>query len=1191
MLIGYPEWWGDRPRGKSNSNGSTSRGRGRFGPGFNGGQPRPTYVNVVMTGPFPSSEHVNRVITDSDRDAVSGLTDEQWRGVVKLLNSGRSDNKSNAHETQSGTCSLFTSWILDTGASHHMTGNLELLSDMRSMSPVLIILADGNKRVAVSEGTVRLGSHLILKSVFYVKELESDLISVGQMMDENHCVVQLADHFLVIQDRTTRMVTGIGKRENGSFCFRGMENAAAVHTSVKAPFDLWHRRLGHASDKIVNLLPRELLSSGKEILENVCDTCMRAKQTRDTFPLSDNRSMDSFQLIHCDVWGPYRTPSYSGARYFLTIVDDYSRGVWVYLMTDKSETQKHLKDFIALVERQFDTEIKTVRSDNGTEFLCMREYFLHKGIAHETSCVGTPHQNGRVERKHRHILNIARALRFQSYLPIQFWGECILSAAYLINRTPSMLLQGKSPYEMLYKTAPKYSHLRVFGSLCYAHNQNHKGDKFAARSRRCVFVGYPHGQKGWRLFDLEEQKFFVSRDVIFQETEFPYSKMSCNEEDERVLVDCVGPPFIEEAIGPRTIIGRNIGEATVGPNVATGPIIPEINQESSSPSEFVSLSSLDPFLASSTVQTADLPLSSTTPAPIQLRRSSRQTQKPMKLKNFVTNTVSVESISPEASSSSLYPIEKYVDCHRFTSSHKAFLAAVTAGMEPTTYNEAMVDKAWREAMSAEIESLRVNQTFSIVNLPPGKRALGNKWVYKIKYRSDGAIERYKARLVVLGNCQKEGVDYDETFAPVAKMSTVRLFLGVAAARDWHVHQMDVHNAFLHGDLKEEVYMKLPQGFQCDDPSKVCRLHKSLYGLKQAPRCWFSKLSSALKQYGFTQSLSDYSLFSYNNDGVFVHVLVYVDDLIISGSCPDAVAQFKSYLESCFHMKDLGLLKYFLGIEVSRNAQGFYLSQRKYVLDIISEMGLLGARPSAFPLEQNHKLSLSTSPLLSDSSRYRRLVGRLIYLVVTRPELSYSVHTLAQFMQNPRQDHWNAAIRVVRYLKSNPGQGILLSSTSTLQINGWCDSDYAACPLTRRSLTGYFVQLGDTPISWKTKKQPTVSRSSAEAEYRAMAFLTQELMWLKRVLYDLGVSHVQAMRIFSDSKSAIALSVNPVQHERTKHVEVDCHFIRDAILDGIIATSFVPSHKQLADILTKALGEKEVRYFLRKLGILDVHAPP
>ncbi|XP_019085550.1 PREDICTED: uncharacterized protein LOC109126451 [Camelina sativa] len=242
------------------------------------------------------------------------------------------------------------------------------------------------------------------------------------------------------------------------------------------------------------------------------------------------------------------------------------------------------------------------------------------------------------------------------------------------------------------------------------------------------------------------------------------------------------------------------------------------------------------------------------------------------------------------------------------------------------------------------------------------------------------------------------------------MDTVRLFLGVAAARDWHVHQMDVHNVFLHGELTEEVYMKLPHGFHCDDPTKIIP---------------FSAIETM---------------------GHMVHVLIYVDDLIISG------------------------------IEVARNDQGFYLSQRKYVLDIISEMGLLGTKPSPFPMEQNHRLPLSKSPLLTNPERYRRLVGRLIYLAVTRPELSYSVHTLAQFMQCPRHDHWDAAVRVVQFLKSNPGQGILLSNISDLQLNGWCDSDYATCPLTRRSLTGYFVQLGDTPISWKTKKQPTVSRS-------------------------------------------------------------------------------------------------------------------
>jgi len=757
-----------------------------------------------------------------------------------------------------------------------------------------------------------------------------------------------------------------------------------------------------------------------------------------------------------------------------------------------------------------------------------------------------------------------------------------------------MLLQGKSPYELLHKKAPNYAHLRVFGSLCYAHNQNHKGDKFASRTKRCVFVGYPHGQKGWRLFDLDDQMFMISRDVIFKETEFPFAEVPRGEDDHdlgRMGQELNTTSLIPSLVPNGPTIVSSEGPATLSPTQAhaddslstlVGVSLDTTPEESQQPIESTVSLPMEPTLTP--VNSEPNP-----PEAEPLGRGHRRKQQPVTLKHFVTNTVTVEP-DVVADSSSLYPIEHYIDSSRFSSAHKAFLAAVTAGVEPTTYNRVVIEKVWCDAMSDEITSLQANETFSIVDLPPGKRAIGNKWIYKIKYRSDGTIERYKARLVVLGNRQQEGVDYDETFAHVAKMSTVRVFLGVAAARDWHVHQMDVHNAFLHGDLTEEVYMKLPQGFHSDDPTKVCRLHKSLYGLKQAPRCWFSKLSTALIQYGFTQSLSDYSLFSYNNNGTCVHVLIYVDDLIIPGSCSIAVERFKVYLESCFHMKDLGLLKYFLGIEVARNADGFYLSQRKYVLDIISEMGLLGARPSSFPMEQNHKLSLSKSVLLPNPKRYRRLVGRLIYLAVTRPELSYSVHTLAQFMQHPRQDHWDAAIRVVRFLKSTHGQGILLSSTSSLKLHGWCDSDWAACPLTRRSLTGYFVQLGDSPISWKTKKQPTVNWSSAEAEYRAMAFLTQELTWLKRLLHDLGISHPQPMTIFSDSRFAIALSANPVQHECTKHIEVDCHYIRDAILSGLIATSHVPSQQQLADIFTKALGARELRFFLGKLGIFDMHAP-
>ncbi|KAL1204160.1 Retrovirus-related Pol polyprotein from transposon RE2 [Cardamine amara subsp. amara] len=402
--------------------------------------------------------------------------------------------------------------------------------------------------------------------------------------------------------------------------------------------------------------------------------------------------------------------------------------------------------------------------------------------------------------------------------------------------------------------------------------------------------------------------------------------------------------------------------------------------------------------------------------------------------------------------------------------------------------------------------------------------------------------------------------------------------------------MDVHNAFLHGDLEEEVYMKMPPGFQSADPNKVCRLRKSLYGLKQAPRCWFAKLSTALVDYGFEQSLGDYSLFTYEKGTTRLHLLVYVDDLIIAGSSLKATKSFKLYLSTCFHMKDLGDLKYFIGIEVARNSTGIYLCQRKYALDILAETGLLESKPVNFPLEQNHKLAVSKSHLLADPAPYRCLLGRLIYLGVTRPDLAFSVHVLAQFMQKPRLDHWFAALRVVRYLKTDPGQGILLRSDKNFQLTGWCDSDWGSCPLTRRSVTGYFVQFGDSPVSWKTRKQKTVSRSSAEAEYRAIAMLVQELIWLKRMLLTLGVLHPQSMIVFCDSKSAIYIATNPVFHERTKHIELDLHFVRDEVLTRNILLRHVDSKSQLADVLTKAIGRDGFEIFRSKLGIRNLYAP-
>ena len=299
--------------------------------------------------------------------------------------------------------------------------------------------------------------------------------------------------------------------------------------------------------------------------------------------------------------------------------------------------------------------------------------------------------------------------------------------------------------------------------------------------------------------------------------------------------------------------------------------------------------------------------------------------------------------------------------------------------------------------------------------------------------------------------------------------------------------------------------------------------------------------------------------------------------------------FKSYLQQCFKLKDLGALKYFLGIEAARSSQGLFLSQQKYTLDILYECGMLGAKPTFFPMEQKTRLTTGSDAPISNPSQYRRLIGRLLYLTITRPDITYAMDILSQFIQDPRQGHWDAAIRVLRYLKSSPGRGILLPAKNTLQMSVYCDSALATCSMTRQSVTGYLVKLGNAPVSWKAKKQDTVSRSSAEAEYRAMANATSEVVWIRNLLVSLGVS-VPTTRLHCDSQAAIHIATHPVFHKRTKHIEVDCHFVPERILSRVIKPHYTPTTEQLADIFTKALGQRQFHYLLGKLGVADLHAP-
>lgn len=489
-------------------------------------------------------------------------------------------------------------------------------------------------------------------------------------------------------------------------------------------------------------------------------------------------------------------------------------------------------------------------------------------------------------------------------------------------------------------------------------------------------------------------------------------------------------------------------------------------------------------------------------------------------------------------------------------------------------------------MTEELQALTENKTWSVVKIPEGKKAVGSRWVYKVKFNSDGTIERYKARLVARGFTQTYGVDYKETFAPVAKMNTVRVLLSVAVNHAWPLYQMDVKNAFLHGDLEEEVYMKLPPGHpQSNDPDMVCKLHKSIYGLKQSPRAWYAKLSSVLEEVGFHISNADSSLFVRIGSAGKLVVLIYVDDLIVTGDNIEEINSLKQALQIKFALKDLGILKYFLGIEMATSHKGLFLNQQKYVLDLLQDADMVDCKPARTPLDSKLQLDVQSEPLMN-LHYYQRLVGKLIYLTLTRPDISYAVSIVSQFMHAPTMAHLQIVKRILRYLKGSVGRGILMKNNGNTQVMGYTDSDWAGNALDHKSTTGYCTFVGGNLVTWKRKKQSVIARSSAEAEYRAMASTACELIWLKGLLSDLGCPSSHPMSLFCDNQAAMHIASNPVFHERTKHIEVDCHYIRAQVQSKVINTHYTRSHDQLADIFTKSLPTAQFQLLLSKLGSMN-----
>jgi hypothetical protein len=373
-----------------------------------------------------------------------------------------------------------------------------------------------------------------------------------------------------------------------------------------------------------------------------------------------------------------------------------------------------------------------------------------------------------------------------------------------------------------------------------------------------------------------------------------------------------------------------------------------------------------------------------------------------------------------------YPISNHVSFHRLSRLYAFTVNQLSTVSIPSNVHDALAYPKWTKATNEEMEALQKNATWELAPLPEGKRIIGCKWVFTVKLKADDSIDRYKARLVAKGYTQKFGLDYQETFAPVAKINTIRIFISIAANRDWPLQQFEVKNVFLNRDLEEEVYMDLPPGvnYSFSHRTEVCRLKKSLYGLKRSPRAWFGRFSSTMKAFGYKQSNSDHTLFIKHKEGKVTTLIVYVDDMVVTGDDSCEIKALQEYLATKFEMKDLGQLKYFLGIEVARSKRGVFLSQQKYVLDLLTETGMLACKPAETPIEMNHNLGIFPDQTPTDRGRYQRLVGRLIYLSHTRPDLAYAVSVVSQFMHAPSEQHMNVVYRILRYLKNAPGKGLL-----------------------------------------------------------------------------------------------------------------------------------------------------------------------
>jgi len=1129
-----------------------SKSRKRFPP-----QPPPTNRSAnstIITNPSPTDDTISSTTEDSFPRDVFG-----WAASSDQIKS--KDN-----------LSLF----FDTGASAHLINNLNLLHDYKpSKENKHVITANGDKIPILGTGTVKLqhGQHKIsLRNCQYSPHLHINLISPRLLLDDSTSMTITQSG--IYHSKIGQI--GYYSTEDGNLIKCMFRPITIPHLSLYSQYvemglqsnnvlrnipaftvhiPQLHDSLGHTStQQVSNVMKRFNVTTDN--IGTDCETCRLGKAITQIPKISTHTiSSHCLELLHVDVHGPISVPSIFQERYFLVILDDYSKYLTVQPLCNKSDATAEIIEFINHWEKFFlgngNYHTKILRSDNGGEFLnkTLTTYLDSKYITHQTSNAYEHHENGAAERAIRSVKDMARVILLQSKLPVPFWSLATRCAAFVMNRLPHKTINGKIPYEVWTKQLVNLKMMKPFGSQVYV--KIPIGVKsFSAQALSGIMVGYATNKKGYLVYDPTQNRIFTSSQIICHPSIYPAANLTFNE------------PLI---------ISSKVTAAHLHPLTISNLVIPPTNAVSETPLANCVLSSN----------------SSVCPKVCQLQTVLEHGEDkiyaliiPISIGNMKRTRTNENKICQlDESNNTTIPDSVIL------SANNVLLNLESRSSIPKSYKEAITSNEkskWADAMDSEFNSLQSNNTWSLEPLPEGRKAIGVKWVYTIKDTG-----RYKARLVALGYRQQAGVDFLETYAPVIRGESIKLIFALASKSKLKIHSIDVTTAFLNGEILELIFVKQPPGYEDKKrPNHVCKLNRSLYGLKQLPLMWNIKLNDVLIKEGFRRLGGDLGIYISKDKRTIMGV--YVDDILICGPSDSEIEQVKNNVRKYFSITDNGLCRKFLGINVYQQANEIRLSLNDYIRRMIEELKLSVSEtnPVSIPSDVNYeifKVNENDDEKPCDQTKYRSLIGKLLFASNTiRFDIAYSVNSLSRFINDPKEKHWIAAVKVVKYLSGTQRYGICYNGNGDLNI--YADSDWASTPSDRKSITGYIVTYAGAPISWRSKKQNVIALSTTEAEFMALTESIKEALWLIYIFRDINVILKLPIVIYEDNLLCQKLLENPRFHNRTKHIDLKYKFTKDHIEAGTIKVESTNSADNLADMLTKPLPKIKFKHLRWLAGL-------